>query len=149
VDTTLIPTGAIEPVAGTPFDFRQPTPIGERIDVADPQLEAGGGYDHNWVFDDWDPANREPVLQARAVEPGSGRAMEVWTTEPGVQFYSGNLLDGSLLGTGGRMYQRRSAFTLETQHFPDSPNRSNFPSCVLRPGQQFRSTTIYRFLTSR
>ena len=146
VDTSLIPTGAIEPVEGTPFDFRQPVPIGERIDAAHPQLEAGGGYDHNWVLDNWDPANREPLLQARVLEPGSGRVLEVWTTEPGIQFYSGNLLDGSLVGTGGRPYARRAGFALETQHFPDSPNRSNFPSCVLRPGHEFRSTTIYRFL---
>jgi aldose 1-epimerase len=148
VDASLIPTGTLEPVESTPFDFRQPTPIGERIDAVHPQLEAGGGYDHNWVLDDWDPANREPILQARVVEPDSGRVLEVWTTEPGLQFYSGNLLDGSFDGTGGRAYARRAGFTLETQHFPDSPNRGNFPSCVLRPGHQYRSTTIYRFLTA-
>jgi aldose 1-epimerase len=147
VDPSLIPMGTLEPVDGTPFDFRQPTPIGERIDGVHPQLEAGGGYDHNWVLDNWKPENAEPMLQARVLEPDSGRVLEVWTTEPGIQFYSGNLLDGSLVGTGGRPYARRAAFTLETQHFPDSPNRGHFPSTVLRPGHQFRSTTMYRFLT--
>jgi aldose 1-epimerase len=147
VDAGLIPTGVIAPVDGTPFDFRAPTPIGERIDGAHPQLAAGGGYDHNWVLDGWQPTLAEPVLQARVVEPANGIVLEVLTTEPGIQFYSGNLLDGSLTGYGGRGYARRAAFTLETQHFPDSPNQPNFPPCVLRPGQQYRGTTIYRFRT--
>jgi aldose 1-epimerase len=124
VDDELLPTGDITPVDGTVFDFRQPTRIG------------GGEFDHNWVLDGWDPS--ELKLQARVSEPTTGRVLEVRTTEPGIQFYTGNLLDG-------RPYARRSGFTLETQHFPDSPNRAEFPSTVLRPGNEYRSTTIYAF----
>ncbi|HXV99484.1 MAG TPA: aldose epimerase family protein, partial [Anaerolineae bacterium] len=118
VDETLIPTGELRAVAGTPFDFTQPTKIGLRIDQADEQLKCGLGYDHNWVLNKDDASL---TLAARVSEPATGRVIEVWTTEPGIQFYSGNFLDGSNIGKGGRVYQRRSGFCLETQHFPDSP----------------------------
>jgi aldose 1-epimerase len=137
VDARLIPTGGIEPVDGTPFDFRAPTAIGARIDEAHPQLVFGGGYDHNFVLEGWRP-RQEPALQARVVEPSTGRVLEVLTTEPGIQFYSGNLLDG-------RPYPRRGGFTLETQHFPDSPSHPEFPSILLRPTEEYRSTTVYAF----
>ena len=143
IDATLIPTGAIPTVAGTPFDFRKSTAIGKRIRSGNQQMVYGRGYDHNWVLD------RKPGtgLQraARAVDPKSGRILTVSTTEPGIQFYSGNFLDGTLIGTSGRMYRQGDAFTLETQHFPDSPNHPNFPTTVLRPGQTFKSSTIYGF----
>lgn len=142
VDEGLIPTGEIRPVAGTPFDFTRPTRIGRRIDEADPQLDYGGGYDHNWVLNH--PAG-SLGLAARLSEPTSGRVMEVWTTEPGLQFYSGNSLGKTGLGKGGRVYQRRAALCLETQHFPDSPNHPHFPSTVLQAGQRYTSTTIYKF----
>jgi aldose 1-epimerase len=146
VDATLIPTGAIDPVAGTPLDFRKSTAIGARIRDGFQQLIFGRGYDHNWVLDR-DPDDRSLSLAARAVEPSSGRVLEVLTDQPGLQFYSGNFLDGTLVGTSGRMYRQGDAFTLETQHFPDSPNHANFPSTVLRPGHEFNSTTIYKFST--
>jgi aldose 1-epimerase len=142
VDATLIPTGEIRKVAGTPMDFTKPTTIGARIDAEDEQIKLGPGYDHNFVI------NRKAEglsLAARVYEPTSGRVMEVSTTEPGVQFYSGNFLDGTLTGKGGHVYQKRSGFCLETQHFPDSPNKSEFPSTILRPGETYRSRTIYRF----
>lgn len=143
VDANLIPTGRIAPVAGTPLDFRHKTAIGKRIRNGFPQLVIARGYDHNWVL------NRHPGggLQraAWAQDPKSGRILTVDTTEPGLQFYSGNFLDGTLVGTSHRMYRQGDAFTLETQHFPDSPNHPNFPSTVLRPGQTFRSTTTYGF----
>jgi aldose 1-epimerase len=145
VDAGLIPTGELRPVAGTPFDFRQPTPIGARIDAKDEQLAFGGGYDHNYVLNGAMGALR---LVARATEPGSGRVLEVLTTEPGIQFYSGNFLDGSVVGRGGKAYPKRSGFCLETQHFPDSPNQPSFPSTVLRPGQTYKTTTIYRLTTA-
>jgi aldose 1-epimerase len=141
VDATLIPTGEIRPVAGTAFDFRKPTAIGARIDAADEQLKAGGGYDHNFVLRGEMGTLR---LAARVVEPKSGRVLEVLTTEPGLQFYSGNFLDGRVTGKSGRPYVRRGGFCLEAQHFPDSPNRPDFPSVVLRPGQTYRQTTIFR-----
>jgi aldose 1-epimerase len=148
VDATLIPTGAIDPVAGTPLDFRNATPIGARIrDGKFQQLVFGRGYDHNWVLNR-DPGDDSLAFAARAVDPSSGRVLDVVTTEPGLQFYSGNFLDGTLVGTSGHMYRQGDAFTLETQHFPDSPNHSNFPSTVLRPGQVFSSATEYRFSTS-
>jgi aldose 1-epimerase len=147
VDPTLIPTGAIDPVAGRPLDFTKPATIGSRIRVADPQVVIGQGYDFNWVLDR--PSSPSLFLAARAVDPGSGRVLEVLTTEPGIQFYSGNFLDGTLVGTSGRVYRQGDGFTLETQHYPDSPNHSNFPSTVLNPGQQFDSTSIYRFRTDR
>lgn len=142
VDSGLIPTGELAPVAGTPFDFRDPTAIGGRIAGADPQLRYGGGYDHNFVIDDYDGTLR---YAAGVYEPVSGRLMEVYTTEPGIQFYSGNFLDGSDMGKGGTAYGLRAGFCLETQHFPDSPNKPGFPSTVLRPGEVHLSTTIYQF----
>jgi aldose 1-epimerase len=145
VDATLIPTGELKPVKGTPFDFEQPTVIGSRINQDDEQLKFGKGYDHNWVLrGSSDPGLR---LAAVALEPGSGRVLEVLTTEPGVQFYSGNFLDGSAYGKGGQAHNHRTGFCLETQHFPDSPNHKNFPSTVLRTGQTYRSSTIFRFST--
>ena len=140
VDSTLIPTGELRSVAGTPFDFRQATPIGARIDAADEQLRFGGGYDHNFVL------NRQSgdlTLAARAVDPASGRVLEVRTTEPGVQFYTGNFLDGTIVGKGGQRYARRTGFCLETQHFPDSPNQPSFPMTVLEPGQTYQTTTVF------
>ena len=142
VDAGLIPTGELQPVAGTPMDFTKPTPIGERIEVDFEQLKLGGGYDHNWVL------NRTGgglSLAARVSEPTTGRVVEVWTTQPGVQFYAGNFLDGTITGKGGRGYQHRWGFCLETQHYPDSPNKPNFPSTILRPGERYETTTIYRF----
>lgn len=143
VDSLLIPTGELRPVDGTPFDFRMPTAIGARIAQEDEQLRFGRGYDHNWVLEGGEP--REPRLAARLRDPRSGRAMEVLTTEPGIQFYSGNFLDGSNVGKGGVAYRHRAGLCLETQHFPDAPNHPGFPSAVLRPGRAFRSTTVYRF----
>jgi aldose 1-epimerase len=144
VDATLIPTGELRSVEGTPFDFRQPKTIGERIDSNDEQLKFGGGYDHNYVLN---VSGAAPELAVRVTEPKTGRVMEVLTTQPGVQFYTGNKLDGRLHGKSGKPYQRRYGFCLETQHFPDSPNQPNFPSVVLKPGERFQSTTIYRFST--
>jgi aldose 1-epimerase len=142
VDATLIPTGEKRDVAGTPFDFRKPVAIGARIDAADEQLKAGGGYDHNYVLRG---KSGELRLAARVVEPKSGRVLEVLTTEPGIQFYSGNFLDGKVVGTSGKPYVKRGGLCLEAQHFPDSPNQPSFPSAVLRPGQTYRQTTVYRF----
>ena len=142
----LIPTGELRSVAGTPFDFRTPTPIGARIDAKDQQMELGGGYDHNFVLNGEAGKLR---LVVRVSEPRSGRVLEVLTTEPGVQLYTGNFLDGSAVGKGGQAYPRRSGFCLETQHFPDSPNQPAFPSTVLRPGATFRSTTVYRLSTEK
>jgi aldose 1-epimerase len=143
VDPGLIPTGELRDVAGTPFDFRKPTAIGARINADDEQIKLGGGYDHNFVLR---RKMGDPIsLAARVVEPASGRILEVWTTEPGMQFYTGNFLDGSVHGKGGAAYAKRSAFCLETQHFPDSPNHPKFPSTVLKPGERYHTTTIYRF----
>ena len=142
VDVTLIPTGELKPVGGTPFDFRTPTAIGARIGQEDEQLKFGGGYDHNWVIN-------KPMgqlgLMARVYEPTSGRVMEVWSTDPGLQFYSGNFLDGKNKGKGGWVYKYRNGFCMEPQHYPDSPNQPNFPSVVLKPGQTYRNTIIYKF----
>jgi len=180
VDDTLIPTGQLAPVQGTPFDFRKATAIGARINADDPQIKKGPGYDHNWVLDRG--GNREAggaagsakgvggaagsaegvaggagsgggsagsgsnmVLAARLTDPKSGRTMEIRTTEPGLQFYSGNFLDGTITGKGGHVYGKRTALCLETQHFPDSPNHANFPSTILRPGDTYESRTIFRF----
>ncbi len=140
----LMPTGDRLPVEGTPFDFRKATAIGARIGAADAQITLGKGYDHNFILDG-ESATLRPA--ARVVEAGSGRVMEVLTTEPGVQFYTGNFLDGSVKGKGGKSYGLRTGFCLETQHFPDSPNQPAFPSTALRPGRQYRTTTIYRFST--
>jgi aldose 1-epimerase len=141
VDATLIPTGEIRPVEGTPFDFRKPVTIGARIDAADEQLQRGRGYDHNFVLKG---KAGELRLAARVVEPKSGRVLEVLTTEPGLQLYSGNFLDGSIIGKNGKPHVNRSAFCLEAQHYPDSPNRPEWPSVVVRPGQTYRQTTVYR-----
>jgi aldose 1-epimerase len=142
VGAGLVPTGELRSVRGTPMDFTRPTAIGARIGSGDEQLALAGGYDHNLVL------NRRgsgPSLAARLSSPGSGRVMEVLTTEPGLQLYSGNFLDGTVSGKGGRVYGHRSAVCLEAQHFPDSPNQPGFPSTVLRPGETYRATTIYRF----
>ncbi len=147
VDSTLIPTGAITPVAGTPFDFRTPAPIGARIAQDNTQLRYGRGYDHNWVLDRGSGPGL--VHAARLVEPTSGRTLDISTTEPGVQFYSGNFLDGTIKGKGGRVYAYRSGLCLETQHFPDSPNHPNFPSTILRPGATYRSRTVFAFGVTR
>ena len=148
VDENLIPTGEIAPVAGTPLDFTTPHRIGERIRNDFEQLVIGRGYDHNFVLDRPSPDDTSLVLAARVVEPTSGRVLEISTTEPGIQFYSGNFLDATVIGPGGNMYRQGDGFALETQHFPDSPNQPNFPSTELRPGDEFNSTTVYAFSTS-
>jgi aldose 1-epimerase len=132
-------------VAGTPFDFRRPTAIGERIGRPEEQLRYGKGYDHNWVINQ--VSRGSLTLQASVREPDSGRVLEVLSSEPGLQFYSGNFLDGSNIGKGGRVYRFRDAFTLEPQAFPDSPNHPSFPSTVLKPGETYHHTLIYRFRT--
>jgi aldose 1-epimerase len=142
VDATLIPTGELARVGGTPMDFRRATAVGTRIRDGFGQLVIGRGYDHNWVLDRRG-AGLEPA--ARLTDPTSGRVLSVLTTEPGLQFYSGNFLDGTLVGTSGRMYRQGDGLALETQHFPDSPNHANFPSTVLRPGEVYRTTTVYQF----
>jgi aldose 1-epimerase len=142
VDSTLIPTGELQAVAGTPFDFTRSTAIGARIDADDEQLRAGGGYDHNFVLR---PSADTLRLAARVYEPTSGRVLEIRTTEPGLQFYSGNFLDGTLTGKGGQVYHHRTGFCLETQHFPDTPNQPAFPSTLLQPGQVYRSRSVYTF----
>lgn len=144
VDSTLIPTGELRPVEGTPFDFRTPTAIGARIHEDNEQLKFGNGYDHNWCINDYTGAVR---LMARVYEPTSGRVLEVLSGEPGLQFYSGNFLDGTITGKGGWVYQFRDAFAMEPQHYPDSPNKPNFPSVVLKPGAVYHNTIIYRFST--
>jgi aldose 1-epimerase len=146
VDSTLIPTGEITPVAGTPFDFRTATPIGARVeDRANLQIRYGNGYDHNFVLNRAGVAPGEPAVAAYVEEPSSGRTLEITTTEPGVQFYSGNFLDGSITGKQGRVYAFRYGLALETQHYPDSPNHPNFPSTILRPGHEYQTRTIYKF----
>ena len=142
VDETLIPTGELAPVQGTPFDFRQPTAIGARIGQDHQQLKYGLGYDHNWVL-----SRKGDGLQlaARVHEPKTGRTLEVSTTEPGIQFYAGNFLDGKLTGKAGAVYRHRTGFCLETQHFPDSPNKPQFPSTILKPGDEYRSRTVFTF----
>jgi aldose 1-epimerase len=142
VDATLIPTGELRAVKGTPLDFTKSTPIGARIEDPYEQIAKGSGYDHNFVLRG--PAGK-PRLAARVQEPKSGRVLEVLTTQPGVQLYTGNFLDGSFSGKSGRPYHRRHALCLETQHFPDSPNQPKFPGVVLRPGQTYHETTVYRF----
>jgi len=144
VDKTLIPTGELRDVAGTPLDFTTATPIGKRINDNYEQLVFGKGYDHNWVLARSGSGNGLTIA-ANAYDPKSGRKLEVLTTEPGVQFYSGNFLDGSVKGKGGKPYGQRTAFCLETQHFPDSPNHPNFPSTLLKPGAVFQSQTVFRF----
>lgn len=142
VDATLIPTGELRPVAGTPMDFTRPTAIGARIDQPDEQLSFAGGYDHNWVLNKPDG---QLALAATVYEPATGRVLETLTTQPGVQFYTGNFLDGTLTGKGGQLIQQRTGFCLETQHFPDSPNQPTFPSTILSPGETYAQTTVYRF----
>jgi aldose 1-epimerase len=138
----LLPIGELRSVAGTPMDFRDPVAIGARLGAADEQLALAGGYDHNWVLNRRDG---ELVRAARLVGPESGRVLEVLTTEPGLQLYTGNFLDGSVVGKGGETYGHRAGLCLETQHFPDSPHHPGFPSAILRPGQIYRSRTVYRF----
>jgi len=143
VDNTLIPTGELRPVAGTPLDFRTPTAIGARINSTDEQIKFGNGYDHNWVLN---KKGEGLSLAARVTEPASGRVMEVLTTEPGVQFYTANFLDG-ITGKYGWAYKPHDAVCFEPQHFPDSPNHPNFPSAELKPGETYHNTIIYKFST--
>jgi len=145
IDEAMIPTGELRPVAGTPFDFRQPRRIGAHIDEPDEQLQRAGGYDHNFVLNG---TPGELRLAARLYDPSSGRVLEVSTTEPGMQLYTGNFLDGTIVGKGGVTYARRAGLCLETQHFPDSPNHPHFPSTVLRPGEEFHSVTVFAFGTA-
>ena len=144
IDATSIPTGELRSVRGTPFDFTNSTAIGARIDQDDQQLKLGRGYDHNWVLNNGTPGSL--FLAAQAYDPHSGRVLDVLTTEPGIQLYTGNFLDG-IHGKDGKVYNRRYAFCLETQHFPDSPNHPSFPTTELKPGQHFQSTTVYKFST--
>jgi aldose 1-epimerase len=145
VNDTLIPTSELREVKGTPFDFNKAMPIGARINQSDQQLKFGKGYDHNWVLTAGQSDTPQPA--AEVYDPGSGRVLTVLTTEPGIQFYSGNFLDGSVHGKSEKAYTHRSGLALETQHFPDSPNHPKFPSTVLKPGQTFTSTSIYKFST--
>ncbi|MEV6796385.1 aldose epimerase family protein [Streptomyces sp. NPDC051320] len=145
VDSGLIPTGALPHVSGTPFDFRRAKAIGRDIREADDQLVYGKGFDHNWALDKGITARPEHALTL--TDPASGRVMKMYTTEPGLQFYSGNQLDGTLAGTSGKLYRQGDALALETQHYPDSPNEPSFPSTVLRPGQTYRTTTVHAFST--
>jgi aldose 1-epimerase len=147
VDEGLIPTGEKRSVAGTAFDFREPREIGERIRAGDPQLALGRGYDHNFCLNPGDASPGSPKLAARLIEPRSGRVMEILTTEPGLQVYSGGALDGTIKGKAGSTYGKHAGLCLETQHFPDSPNQLGFPKVRLDPGEIFRSTTIHRFST--
>jgi len=144
VDSTLIPTGELAPVSGTPFDFRTATAIGARIGAADEQLQFGRGYDHNFVLDHGGGLQHA----ARVVEPTTGRTLDISTDQPGIQFYAGNFLDGSIRGKGGRAYAHRFGFCLETQHYPDSPNHPGFPSTILRPGERYTTRTVFRFGTT-
>jgi aldose 1-epimerase len=142
VDSDLIPNGELRGVKGTPMDFTTPMTIGARINQDDEQIKFGKGYDHNWVLNS---GGGKLALAARVTEPATGRVMEAYTTQPGVQFYTGNFLDGKNTGKGGKVYRHRYGFCLETQHFPDSPNHPAFPSTVLKPGETYRQTTVYRF----
>ena len=144
IDNTLIPTGELAQVAGTPFDFRKATAIGERINADNEQIRFGKGYDHNWVLDS---AGGKLAEAAEVYDSASGRVLQVWTTQPGIQFYSGNFLDGTITGKGGKVYGQRSGFCLETQHFPDSPNHPSFPTTELKAGARYHSVTEFRFST--
>ena len=147
-DAGAIPTGVFQPVAGTAFDFRAPTVVGDRVRTAsDPQIVFGKGYDHNWVVAR--TASRTPRLLARVEEPRSGRVMEVLSNQPGIQFYSGNFLDGTVVGKAGRLYRQGDAVVLEPQMFPDTPNRPEFGSVRLNPGQTYRNTIVFRFPAAR
>jgi aldose 1-epimerase len=148
VDASLIPTGEIAPVAGTPLDFTSPHAIGERVRDDFEQLVLGSGYDHNFVLDRSSPDDTTLIVAARVVEPESGRVLEISTTEPGIQFYSGNFLNATDIGASGKMYRQGDGFALETQHYPDSPNQPDFPSTLLEPDEEFNSTTIYAFSVS-
>ena len=145
VNAGLIPTGELASVTETPFDFQNTTKVGDRINADHAQIKAGMGYDHNWVL----CKNKAGALElfATVYEATSGRFMEALTREPAVQFYSGNFLDGALKGKSGNMYEKRNGFCLETQHFPDSPNQPEFPNTILEPGEEYRTTTVYRFKT--
>jgi aldose 1-epimerase len=151
VDKTLIPTGILKPVKGTPFDFTTPSKIGARInDSADIQIKYGGGYDHAWVLSPLTPKGEQEGglrLAATVHEPTSGRVMEVLTTEPAIQFYTGNFLDGTIKGKGGIVIKKRTALCLETEHYPDAPNQSKFPTTVLKPNETYKTTTVYKFST--
>lgn len=148
VDATLIPTGELASVADTPFDFRVPKTIGPGQRSSHEQVVLGRGFDHNWVLNRPDFEDTSLMLAAQVYEPESGRVMEVWTTEPGIQFYAGNFLDGTLIGSGGHLYRQSDGLALETQHFPDSPNQPDFPSTSLAPGDTYQTTTIYKFKVS-
>ncbi len=148
IDEGLIPTGELRPVVNTPFDFRKLKPIGEDLDtLKNEQLRRAKGFDHNFVLNNKSTTSNELILAAKVVEPVSGRVMEVLTNEPGLQFYGGNFLDGKTQGKSGKPYEFRGAFCLETQHFPDSPNQDQFPSTILKPGEEYRSTCVYKFGT--
>jgi aldose 1-epimerase len=142
VDETLIPTGELAPVEGTPFDFRVPKAIGPGQRSSHEQIVLGRGYDHNFVLS---RSGDGMELAARVYEPVAGRILEVWTTEPGIQFYAGNFLDGTLIGPSGHLYRQSDGFALETQHYPDSPNQPDFPSTELQPDETYSTTTIYKF----
>jgi aldose 1-epimerase len=144
VDSTLIPTGKVHPVKDTPFDFREPTTIGARLNTDDDQIRFAKGYDHNWIFG---RSGDELLSQANVYEPVTGRVLEVLSTEPGMQFYSGNYLNGLLAGKRSCKYRQHDGFCMEPQHFPDSPNQPEFPSTILKPGQLYRNTIVYRFST--
>lgn len=147
INNTLIPTGKLQPVAGTPFDFTKPTVVGTRInDSTDTQIKYGGGYDHGWVLNGTGDSLK---LAATVYEPTSGRVMEVRTTQPAIQFYTGNFLDGTLTGREGIVYKKRFALCLETEHYPDSPNQPNFPTTTLRPGETYKTTTVYQFSSKK
>ena len=148
VDQTLIPTGELASVEGTPFDFRIVKPLAPGQRSNHEQIVLARGYDHNFVLNREDLSDNSMMIAARIADPVSGRVLEVWTTEPGLQFYAGNFLDGTLVGTGGNLYRQSDGFALETQHFPDSPNHPDFPSTVLRSGEKYETTTIYRFTTA-
>jgi aldose 1-epimerase len=145
IDDTLIPTGELASVEGTPFDFRLPKAIAPGQRSSNRQIVLARGYDHNFILNRPNWSDTSLILAARVYEPTTGRMMEVWTTEPGIQFYAGNFLDGTLVGSSGGLYRQSDGLALETQHFPDSPNQPDFPSTVLRPGDTYQTTTIYRF----
>ena len=150
VDSTLIPTSEISPVVGTPFDFRTPMAIGPRIDQRqNTQIRYGGGYDHNFVLNRGNVTADSLLHAAHVAEPSTGRTLDIFTTEPGIQFYSGNFLDGTITGKAGHIYKYRYGLALETQHYPDSPNHPNCPSTILRPGRQYRSRTVFAFGVAR
>lgn len=149
VDPTLIPTGDLPPVDATPFDFRNWKPISDGLRSDHEQVVIGRGFDHNWVLDRPSPDDTSMIMAAAMCEPDSRRLLKVWTTEPGIQFYAGNFLDGTLYGASGRSYRQGDGLALETQHYPDSPNQPGFPSTVLRPGETYETTTIFQLLVNK